>query len=197
MRKAVLINIPIEQDTLPAILDRTRDTDTNMRKAVYDSVLGKHVLQGHDEKLIGPTHPRALSIKQRELVVKNGLGDRESAVRAVAANLLATWVDVSDLDADDFDRSSRGGLKEQFESRILSFLNLFDLNEGEVATNALSRIFQAKADIIDNIEFDGRDVTMKAFTVLISTLRCLLGQPLSRKGIFGTSIYRTLQGDKG
>lgn len=160
MRKAVLINIPIEQDTLPAILDRTRDTDANMRKAVYDSVLGKHVSQG-PEKLMGPTHPRALSIKQRELIVKNGLGDRESAVRAVAANLLATWVDVSDVNADDVDRSSKGGDKEQLESRMLSFLNLFDLNEGEVATNALSSIFQAKADIIDNIEFDGKGVTVK------------------------------------
>lgn len=168
-----------------------------MRKAVYDSVLGKHLLQGPDEKIIGPTHPRALSIKQRDLIVKNGLGDRESAVRAVAANLLATWVDVSDLDVDD-DRSSRGGVKEQFESRILSFLNLFDLNEGDVATNALSRIFQAKADIIDNIEFDGRDVTMKSIYYFnFYPYRCLLDQPLSRKGIFGTSFYRTLQGDKG
>jgi condensin complex subunit 3 len=163
VRRAVLINIPIEQDTLPAILDRTRDTDTSMRKAVYDSVLGKHVLQGPGEKIIGPTHPRALSIKQRELIVKNGLGDRESAVRAVAANLLATWVDVSDVEADNANHSSKGGDNEKFESRILSFLNLFDLNEGEVATNALSRIFQAKADIIDNIEFDGRAVTEKHF----------------------------------
>ena len=161
MRRAILINIPIEPDTLPAILDRTRDTDTNMRKAVYDSVLGKHVLQGPDEKIIGPTHPRVLSIKQRELIVKNGLGDRESAVRAVAANLLATWVDVASMDSDPVDQS-RGRDKEQFESRVLAFLNLFDLNEGEVATNALSRIFQAKADIIDNIEFDGRRVTVES-----------------------------------
>jgi condensin complex subunit 3 len=119
-------------------------------------------------KLIGPTHPRALSIKQRELIVKNGLGDREPTVRAVAANLLATWLDVADVDSDAVDPS--GGDKERFESRVLAFLNLFDLNEGEVATNALSRIFQAKADIIDNIEFDGRRVTLKSFYVLISTL---------------------------
>lgn len=155
MRRAVLINIPIEQDTLPAILDRTRDTDTNMRKAVYDSVLGKNVLQGPDERLIGPTHPRALSIQQRELIVKNGLGDREPTVRAVAANLLATWIDVADMDSDAFDGSSKNGDKEHLESRVLAFLNLFDLNEGEVATNALSSIFQARADIVDNIAFDG------------------------------------------
>jgi condensin complex subunit 3 len=163
VRRAVLINIPIGQDTLPAILDRTSDTDTNMRKAVFDSVLEKNVLQGSDEKIIGPTHPRALSIQQRELIVKNGLGDREPAVRAVAANLLASWIDVADMDSGVVRSSSKGGDKEQFESKVLAFLNLFDLNEGEVATNALSSIFQAKADIIENIEFDGRRLAVIRF----------------------------------
>jgi condensin complex subunit 3 len=93
--------------------------------------------------------------------VKKGLGDREPTVRAVAANLLATWIDVADKDSDAVDCSSRGGDKGQYESRLLTFLNLFDLNDGEVATNALSRIFQVKADIIDYIEFDGRRVTEK------------------------------------
>jgi condensin complex subunit 3 len=126
-----------------------------MRKAFYDSVMGKNVLQG-DEKIIGPTHPRALSIQQRELVVRNGLGDREPAVRAVAASLLATWVDVADMDSEnkrDSARDDKGG--KGLERRVLAFLTLFDLAEGTVAADALPRVFQARVDIFDNIEFDG------------------------------------------
>lgn len=37
--------------------------------------------------------PLILSIAQREEVVRNGLGDREPAVRAAAANLIGGWVD--------------------------------------------------------------------------------------------------------
>jgi len=155
VRRAVLVNIPIAKETLPAILDRTKDTDSNMRKAFYDSVMGKNVLQG-DEKIIGPTHPRALSIQQRELVVRNGLGDREPAVRAVVASLLATWVDVADMDSEnkrDSARDDKGG--KDLERRVLAFLTLFDLAEGTVAADALPRVFQARVDIFDNIEFDG------------------------------------------
>src|SRR6266571_8068840 len=99
VRRAVLVNVPVSKETLPAVLERTRDTDTNMRKAVYDSVLAKNVVQG-DEKVVGPTHPRALRIQQREMIVKNGLGDREPSVRAVAASLLATWVDAVEIDSE-------------------------------------------------------------------------------------------------
>ncbi len=155
MRRAVLVNIPISKETLPAILDRTKDTDNNMRKAFYDSVMGKNVLQG-DEKIIGPTHPRALSIQQRELVVRNGLGDREPAVRAVAASLLATWVDVAEMDSEnnrDSAKDDKGG--KDLEKGVLAFLTLFDLAEGTVAADALPRVFQARVDIFDNIEFDG------------------------------------------
>ena len=112
---------------------------------------------------MGPTHPRALSIQQRELIVKYGLGDRELAVRAVAANLLVGWLDVADIGSDPVENSSnssKGGDKEQLERKVLAFLNLFYLNEGEVAANALKSIFQARADMIDNIGFDGRRSTM-------------------------------------
>lgn len=155
MRRAVLVNIPITEETLPAILDRTKDTDTNMRKAFYDSVMGKNVLQG-DEKTIGPTHPRTLSIQQRELVVRNGLGDREPTVRAVAASLLATWVDVADTDSDIKRDLTRGDkVVKDLENGMLTFLTLFDLAEGTVAADALSRVFQARTDVLDNIVFDG------------------------------------------
>lgn len=67
--------------TLPILLTRTRDEDTILRKLVY-----RHVLAALPTPLI-------LSIAQREEVVRNGLGDREPAVRAAAANLIGGWVD--------------------------------------------------------------------------------------------------------
>ena len=159
VRRAVLVNVPVSKETLPAVLERTRDTDTNMRKAVYDSVLAKNVVQG-DEKVVGPTHPRALRIQQREMIVKNGLGDREPSVRAVAASLLATWVDAVEIDSEG---ANNDGEVKKIESGVLAFLTLFDLSEGDVAANALTRIFQARIDIFDNIEFNGVEALMNIF----------------------------------
>ncbi|KAF8647428.1 hypothetical protein AX16_006718 [Volvariella volvacea WC 439] len=93
VRRATLLNIPVSQGTMNAILDRSRDTDTMIRKLVYHAVLQSHTKQGGSE-VMGPTHPRALSIEQRELIVKNGLGDREPSVRLAAGSLLGNWVDV-------------------------------------------------------------------------------------------------------
>lgn len=159
VRRAVLVNVPISAETLPVVLERTRDTDTNMRKAVYDSVLAKNVLQG-DEKVVGPTHPRVLRIQQREMIVKNGLEDREPSVRAVAASLLATWIDVVEIDSES---ANNDGEVKKIESGVLAFLTLFDLSESDVAANALSRIFQARADIFDNVEFNGVKALMNIF----------------------------------
>ena len=109
-------------------------------------------------------------------MVKNGLGDREQAVRAVAANLLVGWLDVADIGSGPVDNSCKGGDQdqEQWERKVLAFLNLFYLNEGEVAANALKSIFQARADIMDKIEFNGGRFTMIIITFLISALRHIL-----------------------
>jgi len=118
-----------------------------VRKLVYNAVLEPNVLQG-ETTIMGPAHPRALTIAQRELIVRSGLGDREQSVRAAAASLLGKWVDViaeSDTTEED----------EKIESRVVALLKMFDLVESTVAADALISVFVTRADIFDNIEFGG------------------------------------------
>ncbi|TFK65897.1 ARM repeat-containing protein [Pluteus cervinus] len=159
VRKAALLNTPVNAVTLPRILERMRDTDTTIRKLVYHSVLEPKAML---EDQMGPTHPRALSIAQRELIVKNGLGDREASVRAAAASLIAAWVDaVTDHDSSEVppkkegeDAAPQPKEKERSEKGILALLALFDLTDTTVAADALLSVFASRVDIFENLQFD-------------------------------------------
>ena len=64
---------------------------------MYSTVLNPDVASKDDDKPdmeISATHPRALTIAQREIVVRNGLSDREEAVKAAASKVLSSWMDV-------------------------------------------------------------------------------------------------------
>ncbi|KAF8636938.1 hypothetical protein AX17_003189 [Amanita inopinata Kibby_2008] len=219
VRRAVLLNIPLNPVTLPHVLARTRDTDLTMRKLVYSAILEHNATldeddhkdaqkfrtkeenelaaAGHDEdtkpevsildevgetakagarkrstqaktKYIGPTHPRALTIEQRELIVRNGLGDRESNVRAAAEALLGTWVDVVNVgfkneeeviavkEESDQDIQIQSQLVKNapnaVEEKAIAFLKLFYL-ENEVASDALLSAFASRPEIYDGLEF--------------------------------------------
>lgn len=82
VRRAALYNLPRTPATVPHILARTRDSDATLRRIVYLGPLSTQALPD----------PRVLSIAQREEVVKNGLGDREPAVRRAAAFMLGEWL---------------------------------------------------------------------------------------------------------
>ncbi|KAF8494799.1 nuclear condensing complex subunit [Gautieria morchelliformis] len=146
VRRAALLNIPATQRTFNAILSRTRDTDDVIRKIVYSHVLSN--LQ----------HPKQLTIAQRELIVRNGLGDRQAPVRAAAGKLIGTWVGVIG-----------GGL--------LEFLLTFDLLGSEVAEDALFSVFVTRPDIFDNAEFDEafwNELTPeKAFLIRVFVEHCI------------------------
>ncbi|KAG6369040.1 hypothetical protein JVT61DRAFT_1941 [Boletus reticuloceps] len=142
VRCAMLLNMPIAKYTLPCILARSCDTDTVMRRLVYSVILEKNCTT-LDGSAMGPLHPRVLAISQRELIVRNGLGDREPAVRSVAGSLLGAWVD-----------ANRGSIKAE-EGDVLAFLGLFDLNENMVAEDALLSIFATHVDIFGQLELKG------------------------------------------
>lgn len=156
MRRAVLVNLPLSPETIPVILTRTRDVDVGIRKIVYSTVLEPNcaIIAGPEktEEAMGITHPRALTIAQRELVVRNGLGDREEAVKAAARKLVVTWVEVA--------RVSMGkGLAEEkgdgVHEDLIAFLKLFDLEENSTAEDALLNVFKARTDFLDVLKFDG------------------------------------------
>ena len=64
VRRAVLSCIAASTRTLAAILERTRDTKDAVRQLAYTVIAEK-------------VHVRALTIAQRERLLKDGLNDRE------------------------------------------------------------------------------------------------------------------------
>ncbi|KAL4079677.1 nuclear condensing complex subunit [Scleroderma citrinum] len=105
------------------------DPAAEVRRAlVYSQVLENNCLTV-DQTSMGVVHPRVLSIAQRELIIRNGLGDREPAVRAAAGSLLGTWVDVA-----------QGMTKAE------------DI-QGTIAEDALLSIFATRMDIFEHLEF--------------------------------------------
>ncbi|KZT37030.1 hypothetical protein SISSUDRAFT_988304 [Sistotremastrum suecicum HHB10207 ss-3] len=128
VRRAALLHTPPTTETLPDILTRTRDIDPVLRKLLYTSVLLENL-----------KHPKQLTIAQREKITRDGLGDREPAVRAAAGKLLRSWVDI-------------------FNGNLEEFLQLFDLlgegEEGGVASEALKSIFVTRVDVLENLKFD-------------------------------------------
>lgn len=152
VRRAALVNIHVTADTIPHLLTRTRDLDSGVRKHTYSTVLERNcnIGEGEDSKSVGHAHPRFLSIEHREMVIKHGLGDREPSVRAAAANLVGTWVDVM-RNPDQIVKNETPA--QELEQTMLSFLTLFDLQEVTIPEEALMSVFKTRAEIFDNLEF--------------------------------------------
>lgn len=109
IRLSILQNLAVNDDTIAGILDRTKDVNVDVRKEAYE-VLGKNVAvdldnedendeeyddEDDEEKVngeMGRAHPRNLTIFQRDSIIKNGLGDRESNIRKSAVRLLIIWI---------------------------------------------------------------------------------------------------------
>ena len=81
-------------------------------------------------------NPRQLTIAQREQVVSQGLGDRTEPVRVAAAKLLGSWVDACEGD-------------------LAAFVTLFDVQTPDIARDALKSVFVTRAEVANEIEFDG------------------------------------------
>ncbi len=103
------------------------------------------------------THPHMLSIEQRELIVKNGLGDRDATVKSAAAILISKWMELVSLKAEDSSAvDSNEPIKIDAEDRFLSLLSLFNLaSNTTVAFDALQSAFQTDAEVFKNLDFNG------------------------------------------
>jgi len=99
-------------------------------------------------------HPRALTIAQRELIVRNGLGDREQSVKGAAENLLGIWADVLSNKEDNKIKPGQENANV-VEEDVLALLRMFDLAEAKVAEEALLSVFTTRADVLDSLKFGG------------------------------------------
>ncbi|KAH8101082.1 nuclear condensing complex subunit [Cristinia sonorae] len=174
VRRVILTNIPPGPITMPAILSRTRDVDAAVRRAVYTVTLnpdapGKE--ESKSELELDATHPRSLTIAQRELIVRNGLGDREETVKAAAVKLLTCWMDLVGESAPEPEGEK--------PSNVVAFLGLFDLFQTSAPEDALISVFGARPDVLDTIEFppeywDWKTLTPeRAFLARVFTEHCV------------------------
>ncbi|KAJ3987872.1 nuclear condensing complex subunit [Lentinula detonsa] len=149
VRRAILVNLPVNKITIPLILKRARDIDATTRKLAY-TVLEKNVTIGDvEEQSIGFAHPKALSIEQREIIIRNGLGDRDENVRTAAVKLIEKWVETANMSAHVQD----GGDIHQEELSLVGLLKMFDLRADKIVADAIIRIFESNPHIIDGITF--------------------------------------------
>ncbi|KAG6907366.1 hypothetical protein DXG01_009187 [Tephrocybe rancida] len=144
VRRAALVSVPLLPTTMDTVLGRTRDTDALTRKLVYSNVL---------QTKLG--HPRQLTIFQRELVVKDGLGDREPSVRVAAGKLAARWFDTVLAEPSEGEEYTWDGDDGGIMKGFLRFLTLFDVvGPGEaVAVDAALSIFVTRPNIPDVFVF--------------------------------------------
>lgn len=82
VRRAALINLPLQPLTIQHVLARSRDVDPILRKALYNNILGSKNIPDM----------RVLTIQQREELISNGLGDREPGVRTAASGMISGWL---------------------------------------------------------------------------------------------------------
>ncbi|KAG5353772.1 hypothetical protein C0989_002555 [Termitomyces sp. Mn162] len=150
VRRAAVLNIPIDDTTIDAILDRTRDVDITIRKLVYSAILEKNVTVGDNDQIMGPTHPRALTIAQRELIIRNGLGDREPSVRAAAASLLGRWVDVV---GGQPEAEGEENPDVKVESGLIELLKMLDMAEQKYPVDAVLSVLASRPEIFQNMIF--------------------------------------------
>ncbi|KAI0777818.1 nuclear condensing complex subunit [Trametes elegans] len=165
VRRAALVNIPPSPQTLHALLARSRDVDPTIRKLVYSNVLDCNPDKSPASN-VGFTHPRALTIAQREMIVRNGLGDREESVRAAARNLLGAWVDVVRADGPKKEEEVKS---EGIVEDMVAFLKLFDLTEDTIAEDALS-------NVLDNHDYWSPITPERAFLARVFVDKCIAKQ---------------------
>ena len=154
---------------MAAILSRTRDVDTTLRKSLYTHLLN----------LI--PNPRGLTIAQRELIVRNGLGDREESVRVAAGKLVAGWAEAvggggkktkekdkvaegEDVEEGAPERPAPMEAEKSTNEKcdLVKFLEIFDLVGSSVAEDALKSIFVMRTDILDAVDMPGKSINLAA-----------------------------------
>ncbi len=123
------MHLPFTPLSLSALLFRSRDPDALTRKLVYSVIL------------LRLSHPKQLTIAQRENVVKRVWETAKTRFVLRPPNFLVSWVDLCEGD-------------------LTSFLHLFDVRTStKLTSDALKSVFVTRLEVIDLIKFDGMPVS--------------------------------------
>lgn len=143
VRREAAISFPAATSNIQFIIERIRDAEASVRKAVYALALEPNVM-GTDG-VAKAYHPLELEERHRNLIIAYGMKDRDEGVRKACAKLTSKWLD-----------SLSFGVKTEDQpiEKILPLLALFDLS-CEPAELILNCIFGTRADIFLSLKFDG------------------------------------------
>lgn len=147
VRRTLLTNLPVEQSTLPYLLERARDLDAATRRALYSRLL----------PTLGDF--RHLSLSMREKMLRWGLRDRDESVRKATGKLFYDrWVE----DCAGTNKGAEGGALGQRSppnfSALLELLERIDaVNSGletGIAHEAMHCFWEGRPDYREAIAFD-------------------------------------------
>ena len=146
VRRSLLLNLPLTPETLPYLLERARDLDPAIRRALYSRLL----------PALGDF--RHLSLSMREKLLRWGLRDRDENVRKATARLFRErWIEdcVGPLQPGEGSK-----LAEAAPPNIDGLLELLEridvVNsgiEGGVAAEAMKEFWNGRPDYQDDASF--------------------------------------------
>lgn len=149
VRRALLLNLPFAPSTLPFLLERARDLDGSIRKALYARLL----------PALGDF--RHLSLTHREKLLRWGLRDRDEHVRAATAKLFRErWIeDCARPHAENRDELRPGQLSRPSTDGLLELLERIDVvnagNDGGIALEAMREFWAGRPDYRNHMNFEG------------------------------------------
>lgn len=147
VRRSLLLNLPLTPATLPFLLERARDVDPAIRRALYSRLL----------PALGDF--RHLSLSMREKLLRWGLRDRDENVRKATGRLFRErWIE----DCAGSSRPVDGSAAEQaappsLESllELLERIDVVNSTAGNgIATEAMKEFWAGRPDYQDAIGFD-------------------------------------------
>lgn len=150
VRRSLLLNLPLTPTTLPYLLERARDLDAGIRRALYGRLL----------PTLGDF--RHLSLTHREKLLRWGLRDRDEIVRRHASKLFRErWIEDCARPRDESGQpveSKAGEIATPSLDGLLELLERIDVvssgNAGGVALDAMHEFWDGRPDYRDRVTFD-------------------------------------------
>ncbi|KAI4106468.1 MAG: hypothetical protein L6R37_002159 [Teloschistes peruensis] len=147
VRRSLLLNLPLTPATLPFLLERARDVDPAIRRALYSRLL----------PALGDF--RHLSLSMREKLLRWGLRDRDENVRKATGKLFRErWIEdcVGRPKADDGTETDQAAAPSL--SGLLELLERIDVvnsaSGNGIAAEAMKEFWLGRPDYRDDISFD-------------------------------------------
>ncbi|KAF1998160.1 hypothetical protein P154DRAFT_564912 [Amniculicola lignicola CBS 123094] len=149
VRRVVLLNMPFQKDTLPAMLERSRDEDVATRRVFYGKML--------------PTLSdfRHMSLEKRGMILRYGLRDRDEVCRKSMARVFyERWISSCAAAYDDTPEEERNPdavIPPNFEG-LHELLERIDVTstgiEEGIAHDAMRAFWEGRPDYREHITFD-------------------------------------------